>query len=159
MFQDIIDKFKIGAVNKVSPDEQINTRVEDTIKSRIAHDIAAAIADRKDLYEVNRDLETGVVEHKMEVVVIPSILFPAVMTELISRHEREEATRILNGVAPETMERQLEDCDRICTAILNGDYESGTQAINAIMKLYVPDTTFSRGGVSRAIAKLREHNW
>lgn len=57
----------------------------------------------------------------------------------------------------ETYEKQEEDSDTIFNAIAGGNYKTLEQAKQVLTVMYIPDLTFSRAGVSRALKRLEQH--
>lgn len=57
----------------------------------------------------------------------------------------------------ETKEQHQQDSERIFTAITSGKFETFVEAQEAISKLYMPDKSFSRGGICLALNRLSNY--
>lgn len=53
--------------------------------------------------------------------------------------------------------KMFRDADMIFTAISTGNFDNYQQAEAAVVAFYIPDMSFSRGGISLALKKLEEH--
>lgn len=53
--------------------------------------------------------------------------------------------------------KQMKDSDTVFTAISTAEYANFETARRAIVLLYVPDMSFSRGGISHALKRLERH--
>lgn len=149
MFEAIKNKFLCGVTEKGS---------DARVKHRLAEQVAAHLTSRDDVFDADYDSLTGEHTYELRLVVIPERLFQSVITAAIEEVERANALQSLNSMA-ESPERNEADCERICQAILNGDCKSGAEAFNIINRLYLPDMTFSRGGIALAIKELRGRTW
>jgi hypothetical protein len=57
----------------------------------------------------------------------------------------------------ETIEQQTKDSDMIYKQITSGCFDNFSQALHAVVMLYVTDMSISRSGISHALKRLEKY--
>ena len=59
--------------------------------------------------------------------------------------------------AEETLKNQIKDSDMIFTQITTSQIDTMADATRLIVRMYVPDMSISRAGISHALKRLEKH--
>ena len=161
MFERLIHRWKIGASHTIKAEQLQMSQVDaltqqQRVRTGLAENLAQHLTEAHHLFTTDQNNETGDVEHKLDLIVIPVDKFKVVITEAIAEAANLESR---SGIAEETPHANDADCERIWQALMTSKVTSGSEAMNIVMRMYIPDLSYSRGGVAHVIKKIKNHQW